>query len=406
MSRADRSPFTGADGDAATRYRRLQLHARGGLGEVFVARDTELNRDVALKQIQAEFAQDPLSRSRFISEAEITGGLEHPGIVPVYGLGRYHDGRPFYAMRFVKGQTLKQSIEEFHRPGPAHGEAGARSLALRALLRRLIDVCNAVAYAHSRGVVHRDLKPSNVMLGPYGETLVVDWGLAKCLDRPNTPDDKTECSLQPSLASEIAVTKTGTVSGTPAFMSPEQAAGQSSRIGPASDVYSLGATLYTILTGRPPLEGEAPQVLLRKIVDGQMRPPRAVNPSVPRPLEAVCQTAMAPAPENRYSSARALAEGTSIAGSRASRSRPGASHWASGSSAGRRVIARPWRQSLRPFWSLWPRRATSSMSPSSAPHSAAPQRAVGSMLCLQPRSGPSRRLSTRSTVTACWCVAA
>src|SRR5262249_43544176 len=146
--------------------------------EVFVARDEELHRDVALKQMQENHADNPDSRSRFILEAEITGGLEHPGIVPVYGLGTYADGRPFYAMRFIKGDSLKDAIARYYG-ADRNKESGERAVDFRKLLGRFVDVCNAIAYAHSRGVLHRDLKPGNIMLGNYGETLVVDWGLAK-----------------------------------------------------------------------------------------------------------------------------------------------------------------------------------------------------------------------------------
>ena len=267
-----------------------------------------MNREVALKEIQPHFSRDPVSRSRFLAEAEITGSLEHPGIVPVYGLGKYNDGRPFYAMRLIKGSTLKQAIEEFHRACPNNRDPGARSLALRALLRRLIEVCNAVAYAHSRGVVHRDLKPSNVMLGLYGETLVVDWGLAKCVDRHGPTGGESEYPFESVLAAQTEVTKTGFISGTPTFMSPEQAEAKPSHIGPATDVYSLGATLYAILAGKVPFEGENPHVLLRKLKEGKPTTPRTISSSVPRPLEAVCLKAMARRPEDRYDSPRALAD--------------------------------------------------------------------------------------------------
>src|SRR6185437_2502671 len=134
--------------------------------------------------VQDQFADDEVSRARFILEAEITGGLEHPGIVPIYGLGTYADGRPYYAMRFVKGDSLKDAIRRFHQAdADPRRDPGERALALRGLLMRFLDVCNAVAYAHSRGVLHRDLKPGNIMLGPFGETLVVDWGLAKVVGR-------------------------------------------------------------------------------------------------------------------------------------------------------------------------------------------------------------------------------
>jgi serine/threonine-protein kinase len=156
---------------AGLRYQILRPHDKGGIGEVFVALDQELNRQVALKEIQERHAGDPRSLSRFVREAEITGGLEHPGIVPVYGLGQYADGRPYYAMRFIQGQSLKDAIVKFH--------AGDAGVTLRGLLTRFIAVCNTLAYSHNRGVIHRDLKPANIMLGKYGETLVVDWGLAK-----------------------------------------------------------------------------------------------------------------------------------------------------------------------------------------------------------------------------------
>jgi serine/threonine-protein kinase len=180
---AERTRSLGTSRSAGTRFRRLRPFAKGGLGEVFVALDLELNREVALKQIHERRADDSESRARFLLEAEITGGLEHPGTVPVYGLGTYADGRPFYAMRFIKGDSLMGAITKYHTISRLRGESSnsagpARNLALRNLLRRLIDVCNAMQYAHDRGVLHRDLKPGNIMLGKYGETLVVDWGLA------------------------------------------------------------------------------------------------------------------------------------------------------------------------------------------------------------------------------------
>src|SRR5262249_21402545 len=167
------------------RFRVLRPHAQGGLGAVFVALDTELHREVALKQIQDRYAEDPDSRDRFLLEAEVTGRLEHPGVVPVYGLGRDAQGRPFYAMRLVKGQSLKEAIDHFHEAEDRDGrDPRQRNLALRQLLNRFVAVCNVMAYAHSRGVIHRDLKPANILLGLYGETLVVDWGLGKVVGRP------------------------------------------------------------------------------------------------------------------------------------------------------------------------------------------------------------------------------
>jgi serine/threonine protein kinase len=165
--------------EAGLRFRILRPHDEGGQGDVFIARDEELDREVALKEIKPDFVHDEQYRGRFILEAKITGGLEHPGIVPVYSLGRHVDGRPFYAMRFIKGETLNHALRRFHDADQQLRDPSERSLAFRGLLRRFLDVCNAVAYAHSRGVIHRDLKPGNIMLGRYGETLLVDWGLAK-----------------------------------------------------------------------------------------------------------------------------------------------------------------------------------------------------------------------------------
>ncbi len=289
------------------RFRVLRPHARGGLGAVFVALDTELHREVALKQILDQLADDSTSRARFLLEAEVTGGLEHPGIVPVYGLGTYGDGRPYYAMRFIRGDSLKEAINQFHADAALKKEPGRRSLELRKLLRGYTDVCNAIEYAHSRGVLHRDIKPSNIIVGKHGETLVVDWGLAKPLGRVEPGSESGERTLVPSSASGSAETLPGSALGTPAYMSPEQAEGDLEHLGPRSDVYCLGATLYCLLTDKPPFEGDVVDVL-PGVQKGGFRPPRVVDPSIDRALEAVCLKAMALKPDDRYASPKALAE--------------------------------------------------------------------------------------------------
>ncbi|MGO9462560.1 MAG: protein kinase domain-containing protein [Isosphaeraceae bacterium] len=330
------------------RFRILRPHARGGLGAVFVALDSELHREVALKQILEKHIDDAVSRQRFVAEAEITGGLEHPGVVPVYGLGTDADGRPYYAMRFIKGNSLKEAIEQFHgEPGrvsvgsQSHGEpgrvsvgsvsrgepgrvsAGSRStrqsrtrstktrganaspLALRQLLRRFLDVCNAIDYAHSRGVIHRDIKPANIIVGKYGETLVVDWGLAKAVGRADP--SAGENTLLPSSGGS-SETLPGSALGTPAYMSPEQARGELDRVGVRSDVYSLGATLYCLLTGKAPFGGDDIGAVLHAVQQGQFRRPSQHAPALDKALEAVCLKAMATMPEDRYPTPRALAD--------------------------------------------------------------------------------------------------
>jgi eukaryotic-like serine/threonine-protein kinase len=293
-----------ADGQ---RFRVLRQHARGGLGAVFVALDGELNREVALKQLLDSHADDPVSRRRFLAEAEITGALEHPGIVPVYSLGAYGDGRPFYAMRFIQGANLKEAIDQFHADAALKNDPGRRSLELHKLLRRFIDVCNTIEYAHSHQVLHRDIKPGNVIVGRHGETLVVDWGLAKQLGEVGPVYDSTEGTGVSSSASGSAETLPGTAMGTPAYMSPEQAAGELDLLEPRSDVYSLGATLYNIISGKPPFDGEVREIL-RKVQAGEFTPPRQIDPTIDLALEAICKKAMAQKPADRYSSCQALAD--------------------------------------------------------------------------------------------------
>lgn len=320
---------------SAMRFRILRPHAKGALGEVFVARDDELNREVALKRIRDHHVDTPQNRARFLLEAEVTGGLEHPGIVPVYSLGTSDDGRPFYAMRFIKGRSLREAIEHYHSSDFARASPGARLLELRQLLDRFMAVCNAIEYAHSRGVLHRDLKPENIMLGAYGETLVVDWGLAKPLsgaDGETRDADRLvafagELPIAPAGAADgehagaaetldeplwrpsasTSATQMGSAIGTPAYMSPEQAAGRLDDISRASDVYSLGATLYCLLTGRPPFNDSELGRLLDRVRRGDFPPPRAVSRGVPAALEAVCLKSMALEPAERYATPQELA---------------------------------------------------------------------------------------------------
>ena len=210
-------------------------------------------------------------------------------------------------MRFIRGDSLKEAIEQFHADEGLKQDRGRRTLELRKLLRRFLDVCNAIEYAHSRGVLHRDIKPGNIIVGKHGETLVVDWGLAKPLGRVEPRVDSGERTLIPRSASGSASTLPGSVLGTPAYMSPEQSEGDLEHLGPRSDVYSLGATLYCLLSGKPPFEGDLVDVI-RGVQKGQFPPPRQLDPSIDRALEAVCKKAMALTPADRYGSPKALAD--------------------------------------------------------------------------------------------------
>jgi serine/threonine protein kinase len=290
---------------AGDRFRILRFHREGGLGRVYIASDEELGRQVALKEIRPDKIAEGDLRSRFVLEAEINGGLEHPGIVPVYSLGTYDDGRPFYAMRFVEGDSLKEAIESYHKK---HPRPDPTAVEFRKLLGRFIDVCEAIAFAHSKGVLHRDLKPNNVMLGRFGETLLIDWGLAKATGRrePVAPEVPCEATLIPPSGTGHAPTLG--VLGSPPYMSPEQAAGEAESLGPATDIYGLGAILFALLTGDSPVEGGAVDDVLDRARRGAVRPPRTLNANVPRALEAICQKALAPKPEERYATARALAD--------------------------------------------------------------------------------------------------
>lgn len=285
---------------ASLRYRVENAIAHGGLGKVSLARDEVLGRDVALKEILEPYAEDDRKRQRFIREAQITGRLEHPGIVPVYDMGEDGRGRPFYAMRRIDGITLRNAVDCYH--GGEHPPM-SHCVDFRSLIMHFVSICKTVAYAHSRGVVHRDLKPENIMLGPYGEALLLDWGLARAeghVDEISGVTDREEEGSE-------RLTRDGAAIGTPAFMSPEQAAGQLDRVGPASDVYSLGATLYQILTGRPPVQGGKLPEVLERVRHHDFPPPRQLKPSIPPALEAICLKAMALEPAARYSSPLALA---------------------------------------------------------------------------------------------------
>lgn len=284
----------------ATRLSQLRPHARGGLGEVFRAFDEDLGRDVAVKVLTTRHPGDSETRERFLREAEVTGRLRHPGIVPVYGRGETLDRRPFYVMPFLEDGSLEKAINAFHEDRPRYR---ADDPQFRDLLSRFVAACKTVAYAHSRGVVHRDLKPHNIMLGRYGETLVIDWGLAERSRREHRHRLTGEQSIEVRGSSSQSSSSGGF---TPQYASPEQLDG-TVEVGPASDVYSLGAMLYKLVCGMPPLTATTLGEMRQAGLKGDFPPPRERKKCVPRQLQAICLKALHTAPESRYESPELLA---------------------------------------------------------------------------------------------------
>ncbi len=292
------------------RYTLLHLHGEGGVGRVWLARDAILDREVALKELSPTKAVEPSAQARFVDEARVTGQLQHPGIVPVYELStNLLDQRPFYTMRFLKGKTLTEAVEEYHK----HRLAGKSSaLELRELLNAFVAVCQVIAYAHSRGVLHRDLKGQNIVLGDFGEVMVIDWGLAKVIG----DDGSARTAAKPPAGSDLTGllrdssrerTLEGSVLGTPAYMSPEQAQGRLEDIDKRTDVYGLGAILYYLLTGEAPFAGTTASQILARVIHEQPVPPRRHVATVAPELEAICLKCLSKQPADRYLSASDLA---------------------------------------------------------------------------------------------------
>jgi len=293
-----------APGDETDRYRVDEEFARGGFGEILTVYDKSLQRTVALKQLSSKTTEASEFRRRFLNEARITAYLEHPGVVPVYQLHEPENREPYYTMKLVRGDTLAAAIKEFHsaRHTPSdHQVERAR------LLGAYLTVARTMAFAHNRGVIHRDLKPANIILGQYGETVVLDWGLAKRLDDAQEAGPAGP-SPEPWEQMSLDVTQAGDVLGTPVYMSPEQASGAIAAMDQRCDVYAMGAILYEMLTGKRPYHGSSSQEVIQKVIGADLASPRSVSADIPRPLEAICLKAMAADPDDRYPSSEGLAD--------------------------------------------------------------------------------------------------
>ncbi|NQV27554.1 MAG: protein kinase [Rhodopirellula sp.] len=355
------------------RFQLVDNFARGGLGNIWLAVDGRIRREVAFKELLPKALKSPTAVSRFLEEAQITGQLEHPGIVPIYELGFQQNGTPYYTMKLVRGETFDAAIKAYHEL-PAN--SAERNRVFIRLLRNFIDICNTLAFAHDHNVIHRDLKPQNVMLGQFGETLVLDWGLAKVIkseDQNTTaelsttaetgsavtdqqsgqPSENQNSSNQTSTTStsplndpeatidsnvtqsdlppkttnenvsssgvmrrEVSVnertsgteTQVGAILGTPAYMAPEQARGERDSLDCRADIFALGAILYRLLANTTPLGKGTVREIIARAKEGDFKPPREHDSSIPRALEAICLKAMRKRPEDRYQSSLDLKE--------------------------------------------------------------------------------------------------
>lgn len=286
-----------------SRYLDLGPIARGAFGDVRRVRDARSSRVVAMKVMRRCIAQESRAYARFVTEIEIMTSLRHPGVLPVHDHGKFDDGRPWFTMPEVRGRTFSVVLDELHALDP---HDVLRSSLFRYAIESLARCCQIVAFAHDQRIVHRDLKPQNMMVADDGETFVIDWGIAKQL------------TSSPHLAStngnsqkQRARTATGEVLGTPSYMPPEQALGNISLQSPASDVYSLGALLYHLLTGQPPYRGTRPAVIAQ-IKRGPAPPISAIvgtNRALPQELVVLCETAMQRQVAMRISGARRMAQG-------------------------------------------------------------------------------------------------
>jgi serine/threonine protein kinase len=313
---------------AAKRYRSYGQIGKGGMGTVVRCEDTTIGRYVAMKVVRSDKVQDDKDRVRFLEEAQITGQLEHPNIVPIHELGQDEEGNLYFTMKLVKGRSLDELIWE--------NKTGQRANSLTQFLSMFLKICDAIAFAHAKGVIHRDLKPANVMIGDFGEVLVMDWGLAK-ITQGQSAEVKTKQPMQVNLGtiekgeeideafegdgvigidsvrsirsqSRVIDTKFGEIQGTPVYMAPEQALGTTNLVDHRSDIYSLGAILYEMLTFKRPIESNELKIVLQQVADGEFLSPEERTPlrKIPAELSKICMKAMTREQDRRYQTVREL----------------------------------------------------------------------------------------------------
>jgi len=294
----DERPFPVVSQPGRARYAVAEDLGAGGMGQVVRVHDAELDRDVAMKLLRGQGFRDGDSVSRFLDEARSTARLEHPNIVPIHEVGYRPDGVPYFTMRLVQGKTLHELIEELATGNPAAHER----LPFVRRLQLVQHVCHALSYAHAQGILHRDIKPANIMIGAFGEVVVMDWGLARTIG-PRSPESRG-LPRHP--------TGRGAVLGTPAFMPPEQAEGGSDTLDARSDVYAVGALMYALFTLRAPHTGTTPLEVLTSVSNQVPPAPEDLaipgQPRVPREVSHIIMRAMARDPAARYPTAQSLAD--------------------------------------------------------------------------------------------------
>ena len=279
---------------------------RGGMGEIVLCVEQNTRREVAMKRMLPTAAKHPRQRARFVAEAQVTAQLEHPNIVPVHELGRDAHGAIYFTMKLVKGRSLGEILTA--------AREGEESHSLVELMQIFLKICDGVAFAHSRGVVHRDLKPANIMVGDFGEVLVMDWGISRILSRDEGTDKATVNSDGQDTEMPALHAATGAAMGSPSYMPPEQATGQIEKIDHRSDIYSLGAILYAILTLHRPVTGKTADSIMNKVVRGDIRPPEQRTPDrdIPRELSAVAMKCLSKYRRGRYASVPELQRDISL----------------------------------------------------------------------------------------------